>query len=103
MCRSFILCNRIETELLKDHTMGEYNEESILEELEIFRWSLYNAKKEDVKEKEQSLLDEACQKSIYEPFIEEYLIAGCDTNVVISYWSLDTLNIYIIHTNFFVH
>lgn len=64
--------------------MGEYNEESILEELEIFRWSLYNAKKEDVKEKEQSLLDEACQKSIHEPFIEEYLIAGCDTNVVIS-------------------
>lgn len=64
--------------------MGEYNEDSILEELDIFRWSLYNAKKEDVKEneKENSLLDEACQKPIYEPFIEEWIIAGGDIKMV---------------------
>lgn len=62
--------------------MGEYNDDSILEMLEIFRWSLYNAIKEDAKEKERSLLEEACQKPIYEPFVEEYLIAGCDMTEV---------------------
>lgn len=62
--------------------MGEYNEESILEELEIFRWSLYNAKKEDAKEKEKLLLEEACRKTMYEPFIEEWIIAGCDMLMV---------------------
>lgn len=62
--------------------MGEYNDDSILEMLEVFRWSLYNAKKEDAKEKEQSLLVEACRTPLYEPFVEEYLIAGCDMTVV---------------------
>lgn len=62
--------------------MGEYNDDSILEMLEVFRWSLYNAKKEDAKEKEHALLVEACNTPIYEPFVEEYLIAGCDVTVV---------------------
>lgn len=62
--------------------MGEYNEYGILEELEIFRWNLYNAKKEDEKEKQKSLLDEACRKPISEPFIEEWIIAGCDMTMV---------------------
>lgn len=63
--------------------MREYKEDLILAELEIFRWSLYNAKKGDVKGKQQLLLDEACRNPINEPFIEECLIAGCNTNVVI--------------------
>lgn len=62
-------------------SMGEYNS-AIHEELEIFRWSLYNAKKEDAKEKQKSLLDEACHKPIYEPFIEECMIANCDLKMV---------------------
>lgn len=62
--------------------MSKYQENSILEELETFRWSIYNAKKEDVKEKEKKLLEEACQKPIFEPFVEEWIIAGCDTAMV---------------------
>ena len=55
--------------------------DSFLEELEVFRWRLYIAKDESAEEK-ANLFEEACSKQISELFIEECLIAGCDTNSV---------------------
>ncbi|XP_055298914.1 transient receptor potential cation channel protein painless-like [Sitodiplosis mosellana] len=53
--------------------------DSFLEELEVFRWRLYIAKDESAIER-RNLFEEACSKQISELFIEECLIAGCDTN-----------------------
>ncbi|XP_037029499.1 transient receptor potential cation channel protein painless-like [Bradysia coprophila] len=55
--------------------------DSFLEELEVFRWRLYIAKDESTEER-SSLFEEACSKQISELFIEECLIAGCDTNTL---------------------
>lgn len=55
--------------------------DSFLEELEVFRWRLYIAKDETAEER-SNLFEEACSKQISELFIEECLIAGCDTNTL---------------------
>lgn len=55
--------------------------DSFLEELEVFRWRLFIAKDESAEER-SNLFEEACSKQISELFIEECLIAGCDTNTV---------------------
>lgn len=56
-------------------------QDSVLEELEVFRWRLYIAKDEGAEER-TNLFEEACSKQISELFIEECLIARCDTNTV---------------------
>ncbi|XP_037051125.1 transient receptor potential cation channel protein painless-like [Bradysia coprophila] len=56
-------------------------QDSVLEELEVFRWRLYIAKDEGAEER-TNLFEEACSKQISELFIEECLIARCDTNTL---------------------
>lgn len=79
-----IVVNAFETEWKKVHKQTWMNTSKIpfWKSWKFSDGAFIMQKKEDAKDKLKSLLDEACQKPIHEPFIEEWVIAGCDMTMV---------------------